>query len=29
VVEGLAAPDPVLKAEFDRTLRQFDQTVPA
>src|SRR5260370_5050887 len=27
VVEGLAAPDPVLNAEFDRTLQRFDQAV--
>ncbi len=29
VVDGLAAPNPILKAEFERTLRQFDQTVRA
>jgi GTP diphosphokinase / guanosine-3',5'-bis(diphosphate) 3'-diphosphatase len=26
VVDGFATPNPILKAEFDRTLRQFDQT---
>ena len=27
VVDGFAAPNPILKAEFERTLRQFDQMV--